>query len=222
MCPPLFLLKVTVKSQPTVHCGFTEQRPPTLSSTGFSCSTRNPQCVDVEGERKATHWLRPRLPDCPIQVTPAIMFLFITWQLQLQIEMWKITKSREKCSSCRRAERLDNCGFKMTKDESQWTALLVTAELCYWIHSISYPFQNDWDQRKLFRWRLIQNWISDVHKKHGTWQRYGLFNSKCEWKCYCQAWWRVLPGQHQDSRPGGNGRFYNYLCLAALDICQKA
>ena len=54
MCPPLFLLKVTVKSQPTVHCGFTEQRPPTLSSTGFSCSTRNPQCVDVEGERKAT------------------------------------------------------------------------------------------------------------------------------------------------------------------------
>ena len=59
MCPPLFPLKVTVKSQPTVHCGFTEQRPTTLSSTGFSCSTRNPQCVDVEGERKATQWLRP-------------------------------------------------------------------------------------------------------------------------------------------------------------------
>ena len=119
MCPPLFLLKVTVKSQPTVHCGFTEQRPPTLSSTGFSCSTRNPQCVDVEGERKATQWLRPGLPDCPIQVTPAIMFLFINWQLQLQIEMWKDTKSREKRSSCTRAERSDNCGFKMTKDESQ-------------------------------------------------------------------------------------------------------
>ena len=107
------------------------------------------------GREKGYPLIATRLPDCPIQVTPAIMFLFITWQLQLQIEMWKITKSREKCSSCRRAERLDNCGFKMTKDESQWTALLVTAELCYWIHSISYPFQNDCDQKKLFCWRLI-------------------------------------------------------------------
>ena len=158
MCPPLFLLKVTVKSQPTtVHCGFTEQRPTTLSSTGFSCSTRNPQCVDVEGERNASHWLRPGYL---IALFKLLLFSCFVCQLTITIanrnvkEHWmKIYKRNAPAARERRGRII--AVSKWQRMSRKWTTLLVTAELCYWIHSISYPFQNDCDQRKLSRWRSI-------------------------------------------------------------------